>query len=398
MNNNKFRIPLTVSTFYDELNAKQKLCDFILKSAKLSMGEKVAEFEKGFAATQTRQYATFVNSGSSANLALLQSLMNLKRLNIGDKVGYSAVTWSTNVMPIIQLGLVPIPIDINTETLNVATESVINAVSQHGLKAVFLTNLLGFSDEIHTLEATLKDLKVLLLEDNCESLGSEVHGKLLGSYGLAATYSTFVGHHISTVEGGLVVTDDPELDDMLRIVRAHGWTRGVDSKIAKQLREENNIDDFYDLYSFYFPAYNLRPTELNAVIGLHSLEFIPEIIDKREKNFVRYEQEANRHDLRFPLKLDHMTRVSNFAYPLIFKSKEQCRLAVKIFGESSIECRPIVGGNMARQPFMKKFPKTELPCADLVHTNGLYLPNNPEMTPEDLDYTCQTMRRIFEEF
>ena len=217
------RIRLIKSTFYKELATKKALNNFILDSSKLSMGEQCLKFENDFAKFHDCKYGVLVNSGSSANLLLIQALLILGKLKKGDKIGISGLTWSTNVMPLIQLGLVPIPIDVNRNTLNVNLEALKHVYKENRLKGFFITNLLGFCSNLNEIESFCKNENILLLEDNCESLGSKHANKLLGTFGIASTSSFFVGHHLSTIEGGIVITNDEELNDALLIARAHGF-------------------------------------------------------------------------------------------------------------------------------------------------------------------------------
>ncbi|MBI5153344.1 MAG: aminotransferase class V-fold PLP-dependent enzyme, partial [Parcubacteria group bacterium] len=258
-------IPLVKSTFYKEAETKRRLVNFIRKAKILSFNTQCTTFEKKFAAWQGRKYCVFVNNGSSANLAIIQTLLNVGKLKKGDSVGFSAITWSTTVMPLLQLGLKPIPIDVNLSTLNVDSYNVRKVLRKHQLKMIFLTNLLGFCDDIETIRDICKREHILLLEDNCESLGSRYRGKLLGNFGIASTNSFYVGHHLSTIEGGAVCTDDEEIATMLKIVRAHGWGRNLTFAKQNQIRKKFNINSaFYSRYVFYDLGYNLRPTEIHG--------------------------------------------------------------------------------------------------------------------------------------
>src|SRR4030043_1800791 len=258
-------IKLIKSTFYKEKETKKKLSQFILNSSSLSMGKECRKFERQFAKKQNRKHAVFVSSGSMANLILLQSLMNLNYLKKSDNVGASALTWSTNIMPIIQLGMNPVVFDCEIENLNLSSKILKKKVQN--IKALFLTNALGFSADIDKIAEFCKQKNIILIEDNCESLGSKTAGKLLGNFGLASTFSTFVGHHLSTVEGGMICTDDEKLYEMLLMARAHGWDRNLPSAKQNLWREKNNIDKFYAKYTFFHLAYKRGPTEMQALIG-----------------------------------------------------------------------------------------------------------------------------------
>ena len=382
-------IKLIKSTFYNEGDVNDKLCDFIKNAKQLSFGFECEKFEKNFANWQKRKHCIFLNSGSSANLAIVQALLNGGSIKQGDNVGFSSLTWSTNVMPLIQLGLNAVPIDIELNTLNVSSSTLREIIEKYSLKMLFITNLLGFCDDLDKIKKICDEKKIILVEDNCESLGSVYKGKLLGNYGLASTFSFYVGHHMSTIEGGAVCTDDDEIATMLRIVRAHGWDRNLSETQQLKIRSKHNVNStFYSRYTFYDLGFNLRPTEINGFIGNEQIKYLDEIIKKRNKNFLDLATAIyKKKDKYFPIKYDHIDFVSNFAIPIICKTRgirdelvERCR--------DKIEIRPIVGGDMTRQPFFLKYMNeyTHLlknSNAKLVHDQGLYFGNNPELTDED---------------
>lgn len=381
-------IKLIKSTFYREKETREKLAQFVKKSKHLSFNGECQAFENSFARYQKRKRCVFFNSGSSANLALIQALLNMGRLKKGDKVGFSAVTWSTNVMPLIQLGLVPVPVDVELETLNVSTRTLKAAMKEHKLAAFFATNLLGFSSDIGEIAALCRSKKIIMLEDNCEALGSVYKKKKLGNFGLASTFSFFVGHHMSTVEGGMVCTDDKELAEMLGIVRAHGWDRNLRPEEKISLRKRfKKTTDFYAQYTFYDLGYNLRPTEIQGFLGNVQIKFLPEIIRKRSDNFKKISKAIyKRSDLYYPLRLGHMDFISNFAVPVICRSKKiRDELVEKC--KNSIEVRPVVGGDIMNQPFFRKYSKirASLPVADLIHEQGIYFGNNPELNSREIE-------------
>lgn len=386
-------IKLIKSSFYHEEEIKKELSKFILETSFLSMGEQCEQFEKDFSKKQDRKHAIFVGSGSSANLVLIQSLMNLDLLKKRDCVGVSALTWATNIMPIIQLGLVPLLIDCELETLNVSSKKLEPVIGS--LKAVFLTNVLGFSDDITKIAELCNKNNMLLFEDNCESLGSKTKGKLLGNYGIASTFSFFVGHHLSTIEGGMICTDDDSVADMLRMVRAHGWDRNLSLENKARLRNQYRISDFNAKYTFYDLAYNARPTEINGFLGVKQLKYLDEIIDKRFENFKIFSEAVKNNTSITNIEVDFMDIVSNFAMPLIFKDREAFFYYKKLFEENNVEIRPIIGGDMSKQPFFKKYVKgnIKLPNTSFISENGFYFGNNPEMTPENLEFIVKLLRK-----
>lgn len=382
-------IPLIKSTFYNEKDTKRALAKFIIHADKLSIGTECKKFEVRFSAYQNRKHCLFVNSGSSANLALIQALLNLGRIKKGDRVGFSSLTWSTNVMPLIQLGLVPVPIDIELDTLNVSSKSLMSVLAKSSIKMFFITNLLGFCDDIDKIASLCKKKKIILIEDNCESLGTVYKRKKLGNWGLASTFSFYVGHHMSTVEGGAVVTDDNELMTMLHLVRAHGWDRNLTEDKQLFLRVKHNVNStFYSRYTFYDLGYNLRTTEIQGFLGNNQLKYLSTIVSKRRRNFLKIAKKIYaRTDLYYPLRYNHIDVLSNFAVPVICKS-QKIRDALVSACDGVVEIRPIVGGDMTRQPFFGKYVKgkhSTIVNAQLVHEQGLYFGNNPDMTEKDID-------------
>jgi CDP-6-deoxy-D-xylo-4-hexulose-3-dehydrase len=384
-------IPLVKSTFHRESEVRRSLADFILHADKLSMGRECERFEHAFARHQGRRHCIMVNSGSSANLALIQALLNLDRLRTGSRVGFSALTWSTNVMPLLQLGLRPVPIDVELDTLNVSGRLLSAQLERGPIDALFLTDLLGWCADLDRIRDLCTERGILLLEDACEALGTVYRGRRLGNFGLAATFSFYVGHQFSTIEGGAVCTDDDELADMLRIVRAHGWDRNLDRTTQERLRETHRIaSTFYSRYTFYHCGYNLRPTEIAGFLGNAGLPYLDEIVRQREANYHRLTGPIFACTDRYlPLRTDHLDAFSNFAIPIICRSPELLR-ALVAGCEGRIEVRPIVGGDMTQQPFLQR-RRRELgeaaarPNAALAHAQGLYVGNRPDLEPAEMD-------------
>lgn len=385
------KIPLMRSTFFDETNTRKKLAQFIETAPKLSMGSECMKFEKEFAKIQECAHAILVTNGSTANLGLIQALLNLGRLKKGDRVGISAVTWATNVMPILQLGLIPVALDCSLEHLNVTSEEVRKHLST--LKAVFITNVLGFCGDIDMIAHLCKDAEVILIEDNCESLGTRHKGTLLGNVGLASTFSFFVGHHLSTIEGGMVCTSDTELADMCTMVRAHGWDRNLTPEKQSLLRKKHSIDNFHARYMFYELAYNIRPTEIVGFLGRLQLPLLPATIKRREENLRRFHTAvAKKPDDYYPLVIDHIETVSNFSMPVITKSVDILQAVMKRFESAGVEIRPVIAGDITQHPFWTNaLPKADCPHARLIHSQGFYFPNNADLTDEEVELICSLL-------
>lgn len=389
-------LKLVQSAFYKEQEARNLLANFIRKGAQLSYGPECQAFETAFAQWQGSKHAVMMSSGSTANFALVQALMHTGNLKKGDKVGFSSVTWPTNVLPLIQLGLKPVPIDVNLKTLNISPETLSNTLKKHKLRAVFLTHVLGLCDDMEKIAKICKKEKVLIFEDTCESLGTVFQGKKLGSFGIAGTFSFFIGHHMSTIEGGMVVTNDENIARELRIIRSHGWDRHLTPTEQKKLRNEHGVDDFYAMYTFYNLGNNFRPTEVSGFLGTQQLKHANTIVSKREKNFHLLAKAIGaRPDLYYPLETSHIDLVSNFAFPLVAKSKAIQKTIIER-AKGKVEIRPLIAGNIVRQPFYKIHGSvhTTLPNADLIHHQGIYFGNNPDLTKEDI----KTLIDVFTNF
>jgi CDP-6-deoxy-D-xylo-4-hexulose-3-dehydrase len=386
-------IKLIKSSFYHEAETKKALSNFILNEEILSMNKECKKFEESFAKKQGRKYAVYVSNGSVANSLLIQSLMNTGVFKKGDKIGFSSLTWPTNVMPLIQLGLIPVAIDCELDTLNVSPAKLNEYVGD--LKGLFLTNVLGFCDDITGIKKVCDEKGIVLIEDNCESLGSESDGKLLGNFGLASTFSFFVGHHMSTIEGGMVCTDDDNLHNYLVMGRAHGWDRNLSPEVQEKMRSETNTDEFYAKYTFYDLASNYRPTEINGFIGNIQIQYWDEIVAKRVNNFQRFTKAMGENDDFYQYDLSHMETVSNFSMPVICKTIEIAKQYKAKFNQAGVEIRPVIAGNMTKQPFYQKYIQdlAPRPNSDLVHANGFYFGNNPEMTDEEISTLCSLLEK-----
>jgi CDP-6-deoxy-D-xylo-4-hexulose-3-dehydrase len=386
-------IKLINSTFFKEAKTKKELCNFIMQSKQLSLGKQCDNFEEKFAQWQGRKYCVTFNSGSSANLALVQALLNLRLIKQGSVMAYSAITWPTNIMPAIQLGIKPVPVDIEIDTLNISLKNLQQVYRKKKFSCLFITNLLGFGQEIFEIKEFCNKNRILLIEDNCEALGSEVRGEKLGNFGFASTFSFFVGHHLSTIEGGAVCTDNEDLFLMLKMVRSHGWDRSLSVEVQKKLRNKYKINDFFAKYTFYDLAYNIRPTEIQGFLGSNQLQYLNIMVDKRQENFKILRQIYQNSDF-IPVSWKNMTKISNFAFPIICKTKALAESYRNKCMKAEVEVRPLVGGLMAIQPFYKKYYKTtgNFKNAIFVNSNGFYFGNHAEMKKKDLVFLVNLLK------
>ncbi|MDR0945951.1 MAG: DegT/DnrJ/EryC1/StrS family aminotransferase [Bifidobacteriaceae bacterium] len=349
----------------------------VVDSGRFTMGPEVARYEAAFARQFGARHAVMVNSGSSANLLAVAAAVIDPRFDLaaGDEVIVPAVSWATTYYPLSQYGLTPRFVDIDPETLNLDIDQVAAAIGPK-TKAVFAVNLLGNPVDYERLCPLAEDAGLIVLEDNCESMGATLGGKHTGTFGLMGTFSSFFSHHISTMEGGVIATDDDQLDQELRSLRSHGWTRG--------LPDDNYVypktgDDFEDLFRFVLPGYNVRPLELEGAIGTEQLAKLPGFIAQRRQNARHFQDAfAGLADVR----LQRETGTSSwFGFAMVFTGRlaGRRRDVVAALKTAGIESRPIVAGNFARNPvmqYLKAVVPQDLPAADQIHRDGLFVGND----------------------
>ncbi|MCY0969550.1 DegT/DnrJ/EryC1/StrS family aminotransferase [Chryseobacterium wangxinyae] len=381
------KIPLMRKAFLNEIETKKALAEFILQADRLSMDVECGKFEKKFAEYQQCKHAVLFNSGGSANLAMLQALKNMGKLKDGDKVGFSALTWSTNTMPIIQMNMVPVVIDVTPEVINTTSQNLLERLETTDLQALFITNILGFTGDIDTIRKICEEKNIILIEDNCESLGTELPEGRTGNFGIGASFSFFVAHHMSTIEGGMVCTSDDDFAEMLRIVRANGWDRNLNPEQQQKWRTQFGIQsEFEAKYTFYDLGYNFRPTEITGFLGQYQMQFLETNIKSREQNYLRIEKIVKENSDFIYLEHSHINVLSTFAFPFVCKTAELRSHYLQKFIDAGVEIRPMIAGNMQSQPFYKKYVSEiyTMPGADMMHNNGFYCGNYPELLEEDL--------------
>jgi CDP-6-deoxy-D-xylo-4-hexulose-3-dehydrase len=387
-------IPLMKNAFYNERETRQALADFLNGDAQLSMGSFCASFEERFAKYQGREYAVLFNSGASANLALIASCVNMGLLGEGNLAGFSALTWATNVMPLIQSRLVPVPVDCSRDTLNIMSWNLEERLSETRLDALFITNALGFTGDLPKIKKICEDRNILLLEDNCESLGTRLPEGMAGNFGYASTFSFYVAHHMSTVEGGMVCTDDEELCCMLRMVRANGWDRNLPTERQRALRARAGVKSKFDAkYTFYELGYNLRPTEITGFLGCSQMNYLPSAIEARVANYAKFDGKLKDNPDLLSVDHSHIDVVSNFALPVICATRDLCERYAGRFESLGIETRPIIAGNIQNQPFYKKYVDKlyHMPDVDFIEQNGFYCGNSPDYDEHDLSVILEAV-------
>ena len=356
-----------------------RLIDWLKTYPRLTKGLVTLEFEAKFSKWLGRKYSVFCNSGSSANLLMLSVL---KEKYGSKKVVVPSVAWSTDLAPVIQLGLQPILCDCNMKDLAVDLEHLEKIFTEESPDALLLVSALGLVPDMNKIVELCSKYDVILLEDTCESMGCEFVNRKLGTFGIMSSFSTFFGHHISTIEGGLISTDDKELYELLVAIRSHGWARDLSVETQLNLSEEWNVSEFDSLYTFYYPGFNMRSTDLQAYIGLAQVDKLDDWGRKRLTNFNLY-QELIENDYWKP-DVDLNNFVSNFAYPIIHPNRNTI---VESLRKNDVEVRPLICGSMGTQPFyVKKYGRLELPNVSIVDKYGFYVPNNPMLTSSEISF------------
>tara|TARA_R110001592_G_scaffold188358_4_gene433528 strand:+ start:3751 stop:4914 length:1164 start_codon:yes stop_codon:yes gene_type:complete len=382
----KPNIPLTRDTIdYDDL---KHISDWILSVPRLTKGNVTIEFEKKWAEWTGTKYSIMVNSGSSANLLALYAAKVAGKFK-NNKIIVPALSWATTVTPLFQLGFEPILCETDKNNLGVCTKHLEELINEHEPAGLILVHVLGFPCDMKTINRLCKDSNTVVIEDSCETVGSKIGTQKTGTFGLCSTFSLYFGHHVSTIEGGMICTDDEEIRDMLLMLRSHGWDRDLSKDKQTSLRKKYNVSDFHALYTFYVPAFNVRSTDLQAKIGLRQIEKLDQIVEKRNKNYLQYQSEI-KNDFWMP-KPASENYISSLAYPVITPSRKK---VVEALIENGIETRPLVCGSIGLQPFwIERYGEQHFDFADQVHDFGLYVPNNHEMSEDEISFVAETINK-----
>lgn len=375
-------------TFVDKL----KMINFILTTKKFTNGEKVKEFEARWNQWLGSKYSLFVSSGSTANLLLLSAIKELYGFKNGDKVLVPACTWVTNVSPVFQVGFKPIFADINLKNFSFDLEKIENLKNKHpDIKIIFVTHLLGLSAELSKLKKIFP--KALILEDICESHGVEkMPGVKHGSDSLGATFSFYFGHHMTTIEGGMISTNNKDLYELMRLKRSHGMAREASPDVFEKYKKQ--YPDLSPSFLFITDGYNLRNHELPAVLGMSQLKRLDKTIDIRKKNYKEFVDIISNHSDKFYIP-ECNNFDSSFCFPFVCKEKTTLSVLKQMFDNNGIEYRPIVSGNLLKHPFLKDYKiSTDDTNVSLVHENGIYIGNNQFVNKKDLNLLRTILKEI----
>ncbi len=372
---------------HNEINAIHR----VIASDMYSMGEQVSRYESDFAKFIGSNYAIMTSSGSTANLLMIAAMFftkdNSRKLKRGDEVIVPAVSWSTTYFPLQQYGLKLKFVDIDKATLNIDLNHLQQAVTAK-TRAILAVNLLGNPNDFDKIQSIIANRNITLLEDNCESLGASFKGQYAGTFGLMGTFSSFFSHHISTMEGGCVITNDEEIYHILLCIRAHGWTRNLPKKnLVSGVKKD---DPFQEAFKFMLPGYNVRPLEMSGAIGVEQIRKLPEFIAKRRSNAAYFRQRFTDHPF-----IDIQSAIGDsswFGFSIILKENSPISRTelVHLFREKDIECRPIVTGNFLKNSEVLAYfdydIHGEMTNASYLDANGLFVGNHHVDITKEIDY------------
>jgi CDP-4-dehydro-6-deoxyglucose reductase, E1 len=365
----------------------EKLITWLRTNPRLTQGEKVKEFEAAFAKKVGSRYAVYVNSGSSANLIMLYALKVMGKLP-KNRVALPAICWATDLAPLIQFGIEPVLLDVAPGLV----QDDFTLSRMRDCDAFLCVSALGFVEDYGLIRAICNDYGVTLVEDACESLGSKYSNSYVGTMGLMGTFSFYFSHHISTIEGGMVVTDDEECYTVLKMLRSHGWSRDIDPARAGMLKTVFGVSDFNEKFTFYLPGFNVRGTDLQAMLGLEQLAKLDGLVQTRNENYYHYEKYMPR-DLKLTRGDYSKGYLSNFGFPIASKNRNAI---AKALSDGGVECRPLISGSMALQPMWRHYvnKKTDTRYADSLTDTGMYLPNHGGMGEKEVKYICNIVEKV----
>lgn len=364
------------------------LSNWIPESPQLTKGPLTVEFEKQFAKYIGTEYCVMVNSGSSANLLMAYALLEGNYLR-NKKVVVPAISWITTLSPFMQFNFETFLCDCDKKNLGIDTEMLEDIFIREKPALLILVHVLAHLNNIDEINRLCKKYDVIVIEDACEALGTSYNNKKAGNLSLAGSFSFYYGHHISTIEGGAVTTNDHKLYNLMLSIRSHGWSRDVDDTYKKEWKEEFDIDTFREFYSFYYPGFNLRSSDLNAFLGINQLKKMDEIVKVREHNYNLY---CKYLSPKYWVQTSKYDELSSFAFGTLVENRLEVYEHLK---NKNIETRPLICGSMGRQPFwIKKFGVQNLKVADIIHDFGMYLPNHLYLDENDISLVCKAFNEI----
>jgi CDP-4-dehydro-6-deoxyglucose reductase, E1 len=380
----KIKYPLAKDTIdRDDMYALSQWL-LTVPSPQLTMGPLVKQYEDRWAKWLGREYSIFCNSGSSANLLMYAALQNSKKLR-NNKVIVPSAAWPTTITPAIQLGFEPIMCESDIKNFGLNINYLRMLLDKHKASIVMLVQVLGVPADMEEI-LELKNLyDFILLEDSCAAMGSTYRGRKVGTFGDMASMSTYFGHQFSTIEGGLVSTDNKELYELMIMLRSHGWTKGLEPQSRAAILNKYGVEDIDTDFNFCLPGYNFRPTDLQAFIGMKQLKKMDWLVKRRNENHLLYtEQLADTFGFQI---YDNTSTICSIHFCVLANSKEERTAIMKALKESGIETRPFTAGNQGLHPYwFTRYGKFTEPTTTTLFNCGFFLPNYPNLKTNDIQY------------
>lgn len=374
-----------------EAKDKEYLVNFINTTERFTQFEKVKEFEAAWSKWQETNFSTYVNSGSSADLIMMDAVKEYYKIEDWAEVLVPAVTWTTNITSVIQTRLTPVFVDVNLNDFSFDYEKLEQAITPK-TKIILITHLIGLPANIDKIKAVAEKHNLLILEDCCESHGATFKGKKVGNFGVASTFSFYWGHHLTTVEGGVICTENDELNDLFILKRSHGLARELHPSKHQKYKDKYPDIDFNFLFVTH--GYNFRNTELHAVLGIEQLKHLDRYIAIRNENHKKY--------LEIISPIEHLLYkvdnegISAFCLPFIFRNKEDKIKLQKALVDKGVESRPIISGNLLVQPCFAAYGNyKDFTNAQIVQENGFYIGNNQFVNCERLAILEEILHTVF---
>lgn len=357
----------------------------------LTKGVLTIELEARWAKWVGTKYAVFVNSGSSANFLMAYAALLSKKLR-NKKVIVPSVGWVTTVSPFMQLGFEPIMCGANPDTFGFDYNQLEALLKKHRPALVIMVQVLGVPDDMDVLKRLQKKYKFMLLEDACAALGAEYDGKKVGTFSDMSSFSFYFGHQLSTIEGGMINTNDKKLYDLLVLLRSHGWGKDLDEKTNVQLMKKYKVDDSRKAFTFFVPGLNLRNTEIGAFLGLRMMRKADTVTRIRRRNHLIYA--ANLKNVTFQ-RWNSKTVPCSISFGALSRDEAHRKAIVKELNRNGIETRLFTAGNLGLHPFwFENYGKFHHPVSDAVYSRGFFLPNHESLTPQDVKSICKVVNKV----
>lgn len=367
------------------------LIGWLKSSPHLTKGRITLEFEKQWAQWVGTKYAVFCNSGSSANLLMAYAALLGGNLT-NKKVIVPSVGWVTTISPFIQFGFEPIMCGADKDNFGLDTEHLEGLLKIHNPAVVTMIQVLGTPSNIYQIKGLQEKYGFLLLDDACAALGAEYDGRKVGSFSDMSTFSFYFGHQLSTIEGGMINTNNKKFYDLLMMLRSHGWGKDLDTDTESGLMEKYGIDEFHKPFTFFVPGFNLRSTDLNAFLGLEQMKKADEVANIRSENHLVYAQ--NLKTVGFQ-KWNSLSKPCSISFGAIAKNIDHRKRIVSALNNHNIETRLFSAGNLGQHPFwFERYGKFSHPVSDMIHKCGFFLPNNESISKNDIKYICGLVNKL----